>query len=50
VPVAVVDELPLGASLIGKPGEESLLLLLAAAIEQQRGEFPEPHFLPTIAE
>ena len=50
VPVALVGELPLGVSLIGKPDEESLLLLLATAIEQQRGAFPEPRFLPSIAE
>jgi amidase len=50
VPVALVGELPLGVSLIGKPDDESLLLLLAAAIEEQRGPFPEPRFLPSIDE
>jgi Asp-tRNA(Asn)/Glu-tRNA(Gln) amidotransferase A subunit family amidase len=42
--------LPLGVSLIGEPGEESQLLELAAAIEQQRGPFPEPRFLPSIGD
>jgi amidase len=50
VPVALVEELPLGVSLIGKPDDESLLLLLAATIEAQRGPFPEPRFLPSIDE
>ena len=48
VPVAVVDELPLGVALIGKPGREALLVALAAAIERERGPFPEPRFLPSI--
>jgi amidase len=48
VPVALADELPLGISLIGKPGEESVLSALGAAIERERGPFPEPRFLPTI--
>jgi amidase len=50
VPVGLFDELPLGVSLIGEPGQESLLLGLAAAIEQQRGPFPEPRFLPSIGD
>ncbi len=48
VPVLLADELPLGVSLIGKPGEESALLTLGAAIERERGPFPEPRFLPSI--
>ncbi len=48
VPVALFGELPLGVSLIGQPGEEPALLELAAAIEQRRGPFPEPRFLPSI--
>jgi amidase len=47
VPVALAGELPLGVSLIGKPGEESLLFALGVAIEQARGPFPEPRFLPS---
>jgi amidase len=50
VPVALVRELPLGVSLVGKPGDESVLVLLATAIERQRGPFPEPRFLPTVAD
>jgi amidase len=50
VPVVLSDELPLGVSLIGKPNEESLLLALAAAIERERGPFPEPRFLPSTAD
>ena len=48
VPVAIANELPLGIALIGKPREESQLLALAAAIERQRGSFPEPRFLPSV--
>jgi amidase len=48
VPVAISNELPLGVALIGKPREESRLLVLAAAIERQRGSFPEPRFLPSV--
>jgi amidase len=50
VPVALADELPLAVSLIGKPGEEPVLLALGAALERARGPFPEPRFLPTIAD
>ena len=40
--------LTFGIALIGKPREEALLVVLAAAIEQQRGSFPEPRFLPSV--
>jgi amidase len=50
VPVELASELPLGLALIGRPGQESSLLDLAAAIEQQRGRFPEPRFLRTAAD
>jgi amidase len=50
VPIALVDELPLGVALVGKPGEESQMLSLAAAIERGRGPFPGPRFLPSIAD
>jgi len=50
VPVQLANELPLGVSLIGKPGEEPVLLALGAALERERGPFPEPRFLPTIAD
>jgi amidase len=48
VPVRLADELPLGVSFIGKPGEESSMLALGAAIERERGAFPEPRFLPSL--
>jgi amidase len=48
VPVRLADELPLGVSFIGKPGEESALLALGAALERERGAFPEPRFLPSV--
>ena len=48
VPVAIANELPLGIALIGKPREEAQLVVLAAAIERQRGSFPEPRFLPSV--
>jgi amidase len=50
VPVALVGELPLSLSLIGKPGDESRLVNLAVALERARGPFPEPRFLPSIGE
>jgi amidase len=48
VPVALAGELPLGVSLIAKPGDETSLLTLASAVERERGPFPEPRFLPTV--
>jgi amidase len=48
VPVMLADSLPLGVSLIGKPGDESLLLTLGEAIEHGRGPFPAPRFLPSV--
>ena len=48
VPIAIANELPLGIALIAKPREESQLLALAAALERQRGPFPEPRFLPSV--
>ncbi len=48
MPVAIANELPLGIALIGKPREEAQLVVLAAAIERQRGSFPEPRFLPSV--
>jgi amidase len=50
LPVALSGELPLGVSLIGKPGDERSLLALAAAIERARGPFPEPRFLPSTGD
>jgi amidase len=48
VPTAIVAELPLGIALIARPGQEPLLVALAAALEQRRGPLPEPRFLPTF--
>jgi amidase len=48
VPVQLSGGLPLGVSLIGKPGGEAGLLALGAALERARGPFPEPRFLPSI--
>jgi amidase len=48
VPVALANELPLGVSLIGRPGEEAKLFAFGIALEQARGPFPEPRFLPSI--
>jgi amidase len=50
VPVALADELPLGMSLTGRPGDEPVLLALAAALERARGPLAEPRFLPTTGE
>ncbi len=50
VPTVLAKQLPLGVSLIGQPGDEPLLVTLAAAIERERGPFPEPQFLPTTAD
>jgi amidase len=50
VPAAVVGELPLGVAFIGRPQDEATLFAMAAAFERARGQFPEPRFLPTIAE
>ncbi len=50
VPVQLAAELPLGVSLIGKPGEESALLVLAETIERARGPFPEPRFLTSVGD
>jgi amidase len=48
VPVALASELPLGISVIAKPGDEPVLIALGAAIERERGPFPEPRFLTTV--
>jgi amidase len=50
VPAALVDELPLGVAFVGEPEDEARLFAIAAAFERTRGPFPEPRFLPTIAE
>jgi amidase len=50
VPVGLAGELPLGVALIGQPSNEASLFTLAAALERQRGPFPEPRFLPAVAD
>jgi amidase len=50
VPTDLSAELPLGVALIGRPNDEATLLAIAAALERERGPFPEPRFLPTIAD
>ncbi len=50
IPFAMAGELPLGIAIIGRPGTEALLLEIAALAEQLRGPFPEPRFLPTVAD
>ena len=50
LPFAMAGELPLGIAIIGRPGTEGLLLDIAALAERLRGAFPEPRFLPTIAD
>ncbi len=50
IPFAMAGELPLGVAIIGRPGTEALLLEIAALAEALRGPFPEPRFLPTVAD
>jgi amidase len=50
VPVVLAKELPLGVSLIGQAGDEPLLVMLAEAVERERGPFPEPRFLATTGD
>ena len=50
VPAELVDELPVGIAFIGRPQDEARLFAIAAAFERVRGPFPEPAFLPTVAD
>jgi amidase len=50
VPAALVAELPIGIAFIGQPRDEARLIAIAAAFERVRGPFPEPQFLPTVAD
>jgi amidase len=50
VPVELVGELPLGVAFIARPGDETPMLGIAAAVEELRGAFPEPRFLPSVAD
>jgi Asp-tRNA(Asn)/Glu-tRNA(Gln) amidotransferase A subunit family amidase len=43
VPMALSPEgLPIGVQIVGRPWEEELVLAVAAALEESRGEFPQP--------
>jgi amidase len=50
IPISLAGELPLGIVLVGRPGSEPRLLEIGSLLERQRGEFPAPRFLPTVAE
>jgi amidase len=50
VPAALAGELPIGVAFVGRPDDEARLFAIAAAFERARGPFPEPEFLPTIAD
>jgi len=50
VPAALAGELPIGVAFVGRPDDEARLFAIAAAFERARGPFPEPKFLPTIAD
>ena len=50
VPAALANELPIGIAFTGRPGSENLLISIAAVYEKLRGAFPEPKFLPTVAD
>jgi Asp-tRNA(Asn)/Glu-tRNA(Gln) amidotransferase A subunit family amidase len=50
VPVDLVGDLPLGVALIVRPGDEATMLTIGAALEDLRGPFPGPQFLPSVAD
>ena len=49
VPMGLVDGLPVGLSLVGRPGAEPLLLAAAAALEHALGLVAEGALTPTYA-
>jgi amidase len=50
LPTELSAELPLAVTFIAEPGREATLLAIAGALERERGPFPEPRFLPTVAD
>ncbi len=44
----LIDELPVGFSLIGRPFEEETLASIAAKFEETRGALPGPRFIPSL--
>jgi amidase len=50
VPIELSGELPLGLAVIVQPGDEPLMLTIAASLERLRGPFPEPRFLASIGD
>ena len=42
VPCALVDDMPVAVAFIGRPGDDRLLLRVAALFEDDRGGFPRP--------
>ena len=48
VPAALLSELPVAISFIGKPREEQRLIDIATVFERRRGEFPAPTFIRSL--
>lgn len=48
VPGGLVQGLPVGIAIIGRPGSEELLVEIAARFELARGPFPAPAFIPAL--
>jgi aspartyl-tRNA(Asn)/glutamyl-tRNA(Gln) amidotransferase subunit A len=42
VPCGIVDGLPVGLQLVGRPGDEATVLATGRALERARGPFPRP--------
>lgn len=48
VPAALVSELPVAISFIGKARDEQRLIDIATVFERRRGQFPAPTFIPSL--
>ncbi|MGA0934833.1 MAG: amidase [Pseudohongiellaceae bacterium] len=48
VPGGLVHELPVGLTILGRPGTEELLVEIAGRFEAVRGGFPAPTFIPAL--